>query len=74
MDPFIIIGVAVLVIGLLGVVSAVRRRPNAMDNQLTVAAVRARLAEEQRTPLAEEAQERLVAPQRETAGAQSGDS
>ncbi|MFI6214341.1 hypothetical protein ACIBCD_20330 [Nocardia brasiliensis] len=59
MNPLIIIGGTVLVFGLLVLVVTVLRRPTAPYGQLTVAALQARLAEEN-SPSAQEADERLI--------------
>ncbi|AVL26523.1 hypothetical protein CEQ30_41050 [Nocardia brasiliensis] len=59
MNPLIIVGGTVLVFGLLVLVVTVLRRPTAPYGQLTVAALQARLAEEN-SPSAPEAEERLV--------------
>ncbi|QIS06006.1 hypothetical protein F5X71_30160 [Nocardia brasiliensis] len=59
MNPLIIVGGTVLAFGLLVLVVTVLRRPTAPYGQLTVAALQARLAEEN-SPSARESEERLI--------------
>ncbi|WP_405161078.1 hypothetical protein OG203_32585 [Nocardia sp. NBC_01499] len=59
MNPLVIVGGALLALGLLILIVTVLRRPTASTRPLTVAALQARLAEEH-APAPEEAAERLV--------------
>ncbi|WP_433658848.1 hypothetical protein ACQPW1_42180 [Nocardia sp. CA-128927] len=68
MNLLVTVGGAVLALGLLILIVTVLRRPTVSPGRLTVAALQARLAEED-TP-AEEAAERLVKPELEHAAAQ----
>ncbi|MFI6170016.1 hypothetical protein ACIBCN_24765 [Nocardia sp. NPDC051052] len=68
MNLLVTVGGAVLALGLLILIATVLRRPSRSPEQLTVAALKARLAEEHAP--AEEAAERLVAPELEHASAQ----
>ncbi|PXX68827.1 hypothetical protein DFR70_102513 [Nocardia tenerifensis] len=67
MNPLVAVGGAVLVLGLIVLIVAVLRRPTGSSDQLTVAALQARLAEED-APSAEQ-DERLLAPEMEHAAA-----
>lgn len=68
MNLLVTVGGAVLALGLLILIATVLRRPSRSPERLTVAALKARLAEEH-APAAEAA-ERLVAPELEHASAQ----
>ncbi|WP_378733737.1 hypothetical protein [Nocardia brasiliensis] len=69
MNPLVIVGGAVLAVGLVILIVTVLRRPTASHRHLTVAALQARLAEEN-TPVAPEAEERLIDPVMEHASVQ----